>query len=382
MRKIKVITLLVSVFVVLSGCAGTPVSPTTEPTATVEPAATAGTAVPTATAEIAVPITTVGTSIEILTNPNLQFIWNVPYRDPPEYSLKLEASVPSCRWEVVSGSPPTGLTLGVDGRITGIASVLDETGTFTAKVTKGRQVGTRVFVYKVIDVVWVTPGTVNIGNFSPGSRAEYAFRVHNDYSVMNEQKTVITDSTDIPDSQGFISVPIPVSQKLHNGELDSVLSVVSSEPADKLSSVSYDPEKNMVIVSGFLPLTKRIISISYAADSLFGVTYKVLVPNGERYTELMSKVKEGTISALEQSELDATKAWVGMVTEMIQVKETQFVLRPHETKSVEVAFEMPESFVPGVKQFKFQTSSGRAARIASGAQLNVATAVTWIVTMK
>ncbi len=319
MRKFGVVLLCLLTMVVM-GC-GTvePVTPATEPVPSIN---------------------------WITTNPNLDIGWNF------QYNKQLDAVVNGCKWKVVSGSLPTGIQLMEDGLLTGVATVMEETGNFSVEARKGQSYGIMAFNYKVIDKIWVYPSEVKVGNFYPGARAEYTIKVHNDYSIMSEQKQVTTESVDIPDAQGFISVPIPIRQELHDGSIANVLSLVSSCAGDVLKITGYDKGKNTIQIDGFAPMSTRIISVSYISDSLFTLQY-------EKPSE---------------KEID--------VSSMVVIMEPKFVLGPHETKEILVALDMPKDAKIDVKQFQFRVVASKGVKTGGGMSMEAAMAITWTVTMR
>lgn len=282
-----------------------------------------------------------GGSLDIVSEKVISPIVNV------DYTRQLVANQENCTWRIVSGYFPTGsIRLSSSGLFSGIATKYGESGKFTLEVSKGSQVISREFTYSVGDVVWASPATVDVGNFHPGARAEYYIKVHNDASEISEQKKVTTDNTDVPESDGTVSVNIPLNQQIH-GDIASVIAIQSSNPRDQLRAVSY--ANHALMVRGFQPLADRIISVKYVADAMFAVSY-------------------------ETTTID--------VESMVSISDTSFTLGPHETKEILVAIDMPQTYKIDVKQFYFRINTGRATTKQGPLTLSTVNAVTWNVKMR
>lgn len=289
-----------------------------------------------------VPEPSSGGSLEIVSEKAISPIVDV------DYTRQLIANQTNCNWRIVSGYFPTGsIRLSSSGLFSGIATKYGESGKFTLEVSKGSQVISREFTYSVGDVVWASPATVDVSNFHPGARAEYNIKVHNDDSVISEQKRVTTDSTDVPESDGMVTVNIPLNQQVHDTNVSSVIAIQSSNIGDKLRAVSY--ANHVLLVRGFQPLAERIISVKYVADAMFAVSY-------------------------ETTTLD--------VENMVSISDTSFTLGPHETKEILVAIDMPQNYKIDVKQFYFRINTGRATTKQGPLTLSTVNAVTWNVKMR
>lgn len=281
-------------------------------------------------------------SLEIVSEKVISPIVNV------DYTRQLVANQQGCSWRIVSGYFPTGsIRLSSSGLFSGLATKYGESGKFTLEVSKGSEVISREFTYSVGDVVWASPASVDVSNFHPGARAEYYIKVHNDASEINEQKRVTTDATDVPEADGTVSVNIPLNQQIHDNNISNVIAIQSSNSGDKLRAVSY--ANRSLVVSGFQPLTERIINVKYVADAMFAVSY-------------------------ETTTID--------VENMVSISDTSFTLGPHETKEILVAIDMPQSFKTDVKQFYFRINTGRATTKQGPLTLATVNAVTWNVRMR
>ena len=265
-----------------------------------------------------------------------------------DFNLQLLATLSHSKWRVVGGFLPTGsMRLSSSGQFSGAATKFGETGSFTIELSNGTQTITRDCTFRVKDVVWVFPARVDVGNFRPGARAEYIIKVHNDDSVTTERKKVGTDNTDVPDAEGFVTVPIPLNQKVHEG-LSSVLSIKSDNPKEALRATAYTDNKT-IVVKGFLPLTERIIEISYIADSMFSVSYETVDVNVEKW---------------------------------VTISDTSFVLPPHTTKEVLVAVDMPMDAKVNAPEFNFRILTGRAVVAQGPLTFAAVNAVSWTVKMR
>jgi len=281
-------------------------------------------------------------SLEIVSERVISPIVNV------DYTRQLVANQQNCTWSIVSGYLPTGsVRLSSSGLFSGIATKYGESGKFTLEISNGSQVISREFTYSVGDVVWASPATVDVSNFHPGARAEYYIKVHNDDSVISEQKRVTTDNTDVPEADGTISIQIPLNQQIHDANLSSVIAIQSSNAGEKLHAVSY--ANRALLVRGFQSLTERIINVKYVADAMFAVSY-------------------------ETTTID--------VESMVSISDTSFTLGPHETKDILVAIDMPQNYKIDVKQFYFRINTGRATTKQGPLTLSTVNAVTWNVRMR
>lgn len=252
-----------------------------------------------------------------------------------------------CNWRLLSGNLPSGIQFDDSGRFSGAATIFGETGTFLVQAASGAQAVVTNFSFTVKDTVWVFPGTIDVDKFYPGARAEYTIKVHNDESLMSEQKKVTTDETDVPNTEGRITADIRIKQALHDRDITNVRPIKSSNPVDRLRVLSYDSENQTLKITGFLPLAERIISISYTADTLFNVFYEKV------------------------GDLD--------VGSMVQIAEPQFVLSPHETKEVLIVLEMPKDYKPTEKKFEFLIGTGRTLGSKGNLDVQAVNAVRWTV---
>jgi hypothetical protein len=251
-------------------------------------------------------------SIIITTEDKLTAIVNIPYK------RQLEANLP-VKWSV--GLLPKGLSL-EDGCIIGRPVELGEVVNIEVTATMGSLLATKVIQFTVVDGIWVNLPEVTITNFHPNARAEYTIEVHNGESIELERKIVTTDDTDVPDSNGFISVTIPLKQTLYSSEIKVVSSIQES-----LYVSRYDLMENSVTINGFLPLTTREIAISYEAIAWFGVW------------------------------LEGDSPLISLTT----IEPNHFSLKPHETKKVLIAIVMPEDYVPKEKLYEFDVLVGKSA---------------------
>jgi hypothetical protein len=288
-------------------------------------------------------LTSQNLNLQILTETNFVFTIGIPY----EYQL--ESSIPA-DWYLMDGELPNGLQLKNDGKLSGTVKT-NQKGYFTVEARKDLSAVSKTFGFTVLDSIWIYPSEITIDNFYPGARAEFTIKIHNDDSVVTEQKTVTTDETDLIDASGFVSVDIPVNQALSNGDIKNVTSMVSSLTSDTLSVVSYDSEKHWLKVSGFVPVTKRVITINYISDA----TFMVYSENGN---------------------------WMVDTSNMVDIKEKTFELTPNSTKEVEISIEMPKDYVPSVKQFTFCVKSGKFIKYKSDIQTNIELEVICTVNMK
>lgn len=285
------------------------------------------------------------TELNILTTGTLKYALNIPYK------RCLEASLPDCEWVLVNGSLPLGVDLEPDGSFDGVAKELGEVGHFTVRAINGDLVDEKQIDFKVIDVPWINPAKVTVDNYYCGARAEQIINVHNDYSVTQQVTKVITEESDIVDEYGYVTWPVPINQKLHNGNISNVLSVVSDNTLDNLKVQGYEDREDggAIVISGFYPLTERIIQINYISDSLYSVDY-------ETY--------------------DAD------VGDWVYIDKREFILEPHETEEVLIALEIPRGVEMDREQFEFRVSIGKAVKTVRG--INVANAMVcrWIVNMR
>lgn len=267
-----------------------------------------------------------------------------------DFNKQLTASLPNALWAIVGGELPTGtMRLSNTGQFSGVATKYGETGSFTVQVVAASQTAKAEFTFRVGDSVWANPATITVTNFHPNARAEYVIKIHNDDSIVTEQKRVITEQSDIPDADGFITVPIPLNQYLHASDVTSVLATTSNNASDQLRVVSYDNTTRTLTVRGFVPLADRIIALTYVADSPFAIEYETV-------------------------DLD--------VKTLVSISDPHPILAPHETKEILIAIDMPADYAISVKQFSFRILTGRAVASKGNVTLAAVNAVTWVVHMR
>lgn len=277
-----------------------------------------------------------------------------------DFNKQLTASLPNAIWAIVGGELPTGtMRLSNTGQFSGVATKYGETGSFTVQVVAGSQTAKADFTFRVGDSVWANPATITVTNFHPNARAEYVIKIHNDDSIVTEQKRVITEQSDVPDADGYITVPIPINQYLHDSSVTNVLATTSSNITDRLRVVSYDNVSRTLTVRGFVPLTDRIIALTYVADSLFTVQYDTV-------------------------DFDVRK--------FVTVSDPSPILAPHETKEILVAIEFPQGYSPTmvdangktvpVKEFMFRILTGRAVATKGNVTVAAINTSTWTVHMR
>jgi len=285
-------------------------------------------------------------TLEVQTESPLRFSYGF------ETTTQLKASQKGV-WKLKEGLLPLGIQFYSDGILRGTASKLDETGQFTVEVAKGKDVATRTFRFSVQDVWWVNGAAdIDVRNYrvADGFRAESMISVHNDYSLMTEQKKVITEPIDVPDENGFITVEIPIRQKLFDSAIGNVRSLVTSNTNDRLRVVSYNVDNNTLMIAGFAPLAERIISVEYVAEALF---------------------------ALQEYEANNLP-----FAYTIEIAEPSFYLKPHETKNILVAFEVPKGTKIPLKSFEVNMVAGKAYKESLGVNFVSRGIATWHVTMR
>jgi hypothetical protein len=247
-------------------------------------------------------------NLKITTNDVIAIV-NIPF------NKQLEANVKDVKWTV--DTLPKGLILD-SGVIRGTPSKLGEVVNVEITVMKGTQTISKIIQFKIIDDVWVNSPEVTIRNFHPDATAEYTIEVHNGESLETEQKVVTTEMIDVPDSDGLISVAMPLNQKLA-GTFNEI--TVESSISEILYVTEYDESTNSIKVNGFLPLMTRTITIKYPSVAWFGVEV-----SDEKWTPLNS---------------------------MVTMTPNHFSVQPHSTENVLISLTMPKDFVPTSQLYEF-----------------------------
>jgi hypothetical protein len=250
-------------------------------------------------------------------------IVNIPFKGKLETNMEVT-------WAITENSLPNGLSF-KDGVISGTPIGLGEIGKITVSAKNNSQLVSKTVNIKVIDDVWVNLPEVTVTNFHTGATAEKTIEVHNGESIETEYKSVTTDSTDVPDSQGFISVPITLKQTLYGNYSDVE---VKSSIDETLYVSSYDADKNAITISGFQPLIERTISIKYTAEVLFNVVF--------------------------DNEFSPLK-------DMVTIEPSRISLKPHETREVLVSLSMPADYEPTAKLYEFYIKVSKASLTQIGA---------------
>lgn len=183
---------------------------------------------------------------------------------------------------------------------------------------------------RLVNQNWVSPAEINIGNYYAGARAEWKIKVHNGNDAMPQYESYRV-GTEPNETIAPIKIKLPLA-----GNDYTKVNIISDNTGETLIATGYNSATKEVMISGFLPLTTRIITISYIAWTAFAIEYNAPTNPREGYSLPPAEAQDWVIIA------DATP-----------------VLAPKETREILVTLGIPKEATVTPIQVWYLTDKGK-----------------------
>lgn len=197
---------------------------------------------------------------------------------------------------------------------------------------------------------WLKPSKVTVSNFHAGAVAEYPITFHNAKQTTTDQKRVTTEI-----NETIAEIPLS-SAGLYQNDINNVIEILSDNPKENLRVKAYDSKTNALMISGFIPNTTRILTITYKPMTAYQVYFKL--PDTYIPTESAKMAQEWVI-----------------------VANPTLVLSPLETVDDIVSISMPADAKVPDKNWEFWIGVSEVKN-AGGMAVSIELASRWIVNMK
>lgn len=181
---------------------------------------------------------------------------------------------------------------------------------------------------------WVSPVLFNINDYYAGATYDKTllrFSVHCSELPRNEYRKWLVQTFD-----NETEVEFPLKAPLADHDTDSMV-IVSSDINESIRLISYSPSDGKIIVCGFLPNSKRYVEISYPAWTRYVI--ECVSPYVENLERGISLPPEGF------------QDWV-------MISDTDFILKPGETKDITSWLETPEDAVIEPDKWEYKLRVG------------------------
>jgi hypothetical protein len=197
---------------------------------------------------------------------------------------------------------------------------------------------------------WLSPAKVTISNFHSGAVAEYPITFHNAKQITTDQKQVTTE-----DKETIAEIPLN-SAGLYQDDIANVTGITSNNPNEQLRVTAYDKKVNSLMISGFLPNTTRILTMTYKPMTAYSVYF--------RYPDV-----------------GAPSESVKIAHDWVIVADPTLVMSPLETTNDMVSISMPSDAKVPDSSFEFWIGVTENTK-AGGTALSIELVSRWIVNMK
>lgn len=197
---------------------------------------------------------------------------------------------------------------------------------------------------------WLKPSKVTISNFHAGAVAEYPITFHNAKQTTTEQKRVTTE-----DKETIAEIPIS-SAGLYQNDIKNVIEILSDNPKEDLRVNAYDSKTNGLMISGFIPNTTRIMTITYKPMTAYQVYFKL-------------------------PDTYAPKDSARIAQNWVLVANPTLVMSPLETTDDMVSISMPSDAKLPDKNWEFWIGVSEITN-TGGTQVSVELVSRWVVNMK